>query len=134
MLKFTEKNQLPMYKTKHSSADHTPDNGILTLHLHDSVDSDEILKTELIHLVAAAKKHNVKKILIHNKDLNHPLNGDLQKWAESNIELALLTNGVDKIAIVRPESDHVFALTNHNDTQRKRYFDSDADAMAWLNE
>lgn len=123
-----------MYDSKHSSSAHEPENGILSIHLNESIDDDATLKRELVHLAAAAKANKVRKILIHNGNLSHPLNGDVQKWAETSVELPLLRNGVDKIAVVLPEKDYVFALTHHNDTQRKKYFDTDDAAMKWLNE
>jgi hypothetical protein len=123
-----------MYDSKHSASSHEPKNGILSIHFHESIDSDDILKRELVHLAAAAKQKGVKKILIHNGDLSHPINGELQRWAEVSIELPLLRHGVDKIAIVRPSKGHVFALTNHTDTPRKKYFRTDKAAMKWLNE
>lgn len=122
-----------MYTSDHSKIEFNKKDGILKVSLKNSISDDDCLKTELLHMASAAKQNGVKKILIHNKDLAHPISNDLQNWAHLSVELPLLQAGVDKIAIIKPAGSRSFALTNHHDNERKKYFPTEDSAMKWLN-
>ncbi len=121
-----------IHKSKHSTIDHEKDSGIIVLHLKDSISDDSTLKSELLHLASHAQNMGIKKVLIKNEDLGHPISADLQQWAKMSIELPLLAGGVDKIAIVTSKNARVFSLVHAGDSVRKKYFASEADARKWL--
>ena len=122
-----------MYKTDYSTAQFKEDKGIMVLKLHNSIDGDKHLKKELSDMAKAVHEKDIKKVLINNDDLTHPLSKSMQGWAEKNIELELYRCGVDKIAIVMPNSEKVFAATKHDDHHRRKYFTNQASATRWLN-
>jgi hypothetical protein len=121
-----------IYKSQHSTIDHEQDSGIIVLHLKDSISDDSALKNELLHLASHAQNLGIKKVLIKNEDLGHPISSELQQWAKMSIELPLLAGGVDKIAIVTSKNERVFSLVHAGDTVRKKYFPSEAAARQWL--
>lgn len=121
-----------MYESNHSKISHEHEGNLLVLHLKDSISDDNALKSELLHLASHARKTGVKKIMIKNESLGHPVSSEVQEWAKGSVELPLLANGVDKIAIVNPNDERIFSLIHRNDTARKRYFSSEDEARTWL--
>ncbi|MBK8505440.1 MAG: hypothetical protein IPL46_26530 [Saprospiraceae bacterium] len=123
-----------IHKSKHSTIDHHTKDGICQISLTEAIADEATLKNELLLLAAHTQKNAITKVLVHNNELRQPISSEFQQWARNSIELPLLNAGVDKIAIVHPQQEHVFALINNNDTKRKRYFSSVEDATAWLKE
>lgn len=123
-----------LHKSKHSTIHHHDGDGICQISLTDSIIDEATLKHELLLLAAHAQKDGISKVLIHNHELQHPISSEFQQWAHISLELPLLQSGVDKIAIVHPKNEKVFALIHNNETKRKRYFSSADDAITWLKE
>ena len=121
-----------MYESQHSKIAHEHEGDTMVIHLNDSIKDDDTLKSQLLHLASHAHSQGVKNVLIKNENLGHPISNDFQQWAKMSIELPLLSAGVDKIAIVHPGNERLFALIHTPDTARKRYFASEAEARAWL--
>ena len=123
---------MQIHKSKHSAIEHHDKHGICQITITNQIDEDATLKRELTILASHVQKNNIKKVLIHNGDLKHPVSSEIQHWAHVSLELPLLNAGVDKIAIVYPKDKKMFALIHNNDTARKRYFASDKKALSWL--
>jgi hypothetical protein len=121
-----------IHKSKHSVIHHHDEQGICQIALTDEIVDEATLKHQLLLLAAHTQKNGITKILINNNELQHPVSSDFQQWAHMSLELPLLNGGVDKIAIVHPKSENVFALIHNNETKRKRYFTSVDEAMSWL--
>ena len=121
-----------MHNSDFSKIEHDAKGDVVTIHLKGAIQDDNTLKSELLHLAAHAADTGVKKVLIKNEDLAHPVSADLQQWARLSVELPLLAGGVDKIAVVMPSTKRMFSLIHAGDTERKRYFDSEDAARAWL--
>ena len=121
-----------MHNSDYSKIEHEQKDDIVTIQLKGSIQDDNTLKSELLHLAAHAADAGARKVLIKNEDLAHPVSADVQQWARLSVELPLLAGGVDKIAIVMPATTRMFSLIHAGDSQRKRYFSSEAEARKWL--
>ena len=109
-----------------------PKPDIAKISLNDKVGSEEALKTEFLGFVSHVINHGVRKVLVHNHELNHHISQGMQQWALMNLELPLLQSGVDKIAMVMPNDESIMSLIPKSDTRRKRYFKTEQDALSWL--
>lgn len=94
---------------------------------------EEHLKATFLSFVNDAVDKGVKKVMIHNHDLSHHISPHFQNWAQVNLELPLLQSGVDKIAVVHPNKKEYFNLISIKKAVRRQYFDTEDEAMAWLN-
>jgi hypothetical protein len=105
---------------------------ILKIQLSGS-QGEEHLKASFLAFVNEAIDKGIKKVMVHNHDLGHHISPHFQNWAQINLELPLLQNGVDKIAIVHPNKREFFNLIATRGASRRQYFDTEAEAMSWLN-
>jgi len=112
---------------------HLLDGGIAKISLSNEINSEEAMKSAFLQFVAHAVSNNVTKVLVHNHELSHHVSNHMQDWAKTSLELPLLHNGIDKIAIVLPNKREFFSLISTSDTARKKYFENESDAITWLN-
>ena len=104
----------------------------LKINISGSTGEDH-LKGAFLSFISSAIKNGSKNVLINNNDLGHHISPHFQSWAQQNLELPLFHAGVEKIAIVHPSNAEYFNLISKQDTKRRRYFQNEADATAWLN-
>lgn len=104
----------------------------LTIKHTGKISTKDHLEQSLLAAASFAVKNKVKNVMIDNASLKMPVDKDFQTWAHLNVELPMLTYGVDKIAILDATDERTFALIHRNDTVRKKYFNSAKDAILWL--
>ena len=109
------------------------ENGVAQISLPDTIQSEEALKTVFLSFASHVISRNIKKVMVHNHELNHHISNNFQEWAHKSLELPLLQNGVEKIAIVHPKNPNILSLISKVDNVRKKYFENEADALVWLN-
>ncbi len=121
-----------MSQTANSNHQVSHNDEVMKIQLSGS-EGEEHLKATFLSFVNDTLDKGAKKVMVHNHDLGHHISPHFQNWAQVNLELPLLQGGVDKIAIVHPNKKEYFNLISAKGAVRRQYFNTEDEAMAWLN-
>lgn len=93
---------------------------------------EESVKHDMYSFAKQVQKQRPKHVIIDCSDQEHPLTPELQAWAKQWVEEPVRNAGVQKVAIVRPANGSHWDTVEIEDANHRRYFDSVAEAEAWL--
>lgn len=100
--------------------------------------SDDIYKTEILHLVPMIEKHRPTKYLLNSELFAFTITPDIQDWTNKHIIAVNFAAGIRYSAMVVPQDFFAFASVEQtmDDFEKKdlnnRFFAHKREARAWL--
>ena len=94
---------------------------------------EESVKHDMYSFAKQVQKQRPSAVLINCSNQEHPMTPELQAWAKEWVEKPIMESGVQKVAVVRPSNDSHWNTIDVDEASHRRYFNSVAEAEAWLN-